>query len=146
MLYQASPEAAWAIFLLPLLSFIIIAFFIRPFLNNKPELSGYVTFVTLGISFLLSIWVLLTVYHNGPIDVADIGWVAIGNTQLHVGLIIDELTAVMLLVVTLVSLMVQKHKIKNSAAWKISRSVTTAIAEPIVITAKIQKAISNAIF
>ena len=35
--------AVWAIFLLPLGSFVLIAFLIRPFLNRWPMLSGLAT-------------------------------------------------------------------------------------------------------
>ena len=55
------PEAAlWAIFLLPFLSFAVISFFLRPFLGNRPRLSGYVTILSIGASFALSLWALLT--------------------------------------------------------------------------------------
>ncbi len=103
-------ELIWLIFLLPLFSFVIISLFIRPFLNDKPELSGYITITSLIGSFALSIWALITVLatpgHELPIP--DINWVVIeGGVTIHLGLIMDSLTGVMLIVVTVVSLMVQ---------------------------------------
>jgi len=103
-------QLIWLIFLLPLFSFIIIALFIRPFLNHKPKLGGYITIASMFGSFLLSVWALVEVLavpgHELPIP--DINWVIIeGGVTIHLGLIMDSLTAVMLIVVTVVSLMVQ---------------------------------------
>ena len=103
-------QLVWLIFLLPLFSFVIISLFIRPFLNHKPKLSGYITIASILGSFILSIWALMSVLaapaHELPIP--DISWVVIeGGVTIHLGLIMDSLTAVMLIVVTVVSLMVQ---------------------------------------
>ncbi len=103
-------ELVWLIFLLPLFSFVIISLFFRPFLNNRPKLGGYITIAALLGSLGLSIWALFEVMaapgHSIPIP--DINWVVIeGGLTIHLGLILDSLTAVMLLVVIIVSLMVQ---------------------------------------
>jgi len=112
------PEAAvWAIFLLPVASLLTIAFATRPY----PKLSGYVTIAAIGAAFALSLWALDSVIDN---DGAALGFGAhewlnissdnlyiqrIGGPSLHVdvGLRIDGLSAVMLVVVTSVSLLVQ---------------------------------------
>jgi NADH-quinone oxidoreductase subunit L len=103
-------QLVWLIFLLPLFSFIIISLFFRPFLNHKPKVGGYITIAALLGSFGLSVWALTEVMatpgHSLPVP--DINWVIIeGGVTIHLGLIMDSLTAVMLIVVTLVSLMVQ---------------------------------------
>ena len=103
-------ELVWLIFLLPLFSFVIIFLFIRPFLNHKSKLSGYVAITSILGSFILSVWaltsLLATPSHQLPIP--DISWVIIEDgVTIHLGLIMDSLTAVMLIVVTVVSLMVQ---------------------------------------
>jgi len=100
----------WLIFLLPLFSFGIITLFFRPFLNHRPKLGGYITIAALLGSLGLSVWALFEVMaapgHMLPIP--DINWVVIeGGLTIHLGLLMDSLTAVMLLVVTIVSLMVQ---------------------------------------
>jgi len=102
----------WLIFLLPLISFAVISLFLRPLLNHKPKLSGYVTVASLLGSFALSVWVLIAVMaapgHKLPVP--DITWVVIeGGITIQLGLIVDSLTAVMLIIVTLVSLMVQVY-------------------------------------
>ncbi len=100
----------WLIFLLPLFSFIIISLFIRPFLSHKPKVSGYITIAAIAGSFFLSVWALIAVM-GAPLHelhIPDISWVVIENgVTIHLGLIMDSLTAVMLVVVTIVSLMVQ---------------------------------------
>jgi len=102
-------QVPWLILLLPFLSLIIIAFILRPFFNNRPRLGGYVTIGAIGISFLLSLWVLIEVLATPGhhLQIPDIQWMVVGNLSIHVGLLVDSLTAVMLIVVSFVSLMVQ---------------------------------------
>jgi len=103
-------QLVWLIFLLPVFSFIIISLILRPFLNHKPKVSGYIIIASLLASFGLSIWGLITVLATPEHEllIPDISWVIIeGGVTIHLGLIMDSLTAVMLIVVTLVSLMVQ---------------------------------------
>ncbi|OGO60645.1 MAG: NADH-quinone oxidoreductase subunit L [Chloroflexi bacterium RBG_19FT_COMBO_48_23] len=102
-------QAPWLIFLLPFLSLIIISFILRPFFNNRPKLGGYVAIGAIGISFILSLWVLLEVLAapGHKLEIPDIQWLVIGDLSVQVGLLVDSLTAVMLVVVSLVSLMVQ---------------------------------------
>ena len=103
-------QLAWVIFLLPLFSFLVISLILRPFFNHKPKLGGYTIIGCLFGSLGLSIWALISVLaapgHELPVP--DINWVIIeGGVTIHLGLIMDSLTAVMLIVVTVVSLMVQ---------------------------------------
>jgi NADH-quinone oxidoreductase subunit L len=102
-------QVPWLILLLPFLSLIIIAFILRPFFNNRPRLGGYVTIGAIGLSFLLSLWVLIEVLATPGhhLQIPDIQWMVVGNLSIHVGLLVDSLTAVMLIVVSFVSLMVQ---------------------------------------
>jgi len=102
-------ELIWLIFLLPIFSFVIISFFIRPFVKPGSRVAGYITITALTGSLALSLWTLTAVmaapHHVLPVP--DISWLVIGNLDIHLGLIVDSLTAVMLVVVTIVSLMVQ---------------------------------------
>ncbi len=99
----------WLIFLLPVCSLLIIACILRPFFNNWPKLGGYTTIAAIGAACALSFWVLTAVLAapGHKLEIPDIQWVLIGDLSIHVGLLIDSLTAVMLVVVTVVSLMVQ---------------------------------------
>ena len=99
----------WLIFLLPFISFAIISLFIRPFIRPASKVAGYITITALTGSFALSIWALTRVM-GAPhhlVEVEPIRWLVVGNLTLNIGMIMDSLTTVMLVVVTLVSLMVQ---------------------------------------
>jgi NADH-quinone oxidoreductase subunit L len=104
-------QVPWLIFLLPFFSLIIISFILRPFFNNRPKLGGYVTIGAIGISFLFSLWVLIEVLATPghKLDIPDIQWVVIGNLSVHVGILVDSLTAVMVVVVSFISLMIQVY-------------------------------------
>jgi NADH-quinone oxidoreductase subunit L len=100
----------WLIFLLPLFSFIIISFFVRPFVRKESKVAGYILITALTGSLILSIWALFSVMGSAhhELEVPAINWVVIEDgVTIQIGLIMDSLTAVMLLVVTIVSLMVQ---------------------------------------
>ncbi len=100
---------ALAIFLLPFLSFVIISFVIRPFFDKRPQFSGYVTIASIGTSLILSLWVLVEVLRapGHVLTMPDYQWLAIGDTAINIGVTLDALAAVMLIVVTSVSLLVQ---------------------------------------
>ncbi len=103
-------QLIWLIFLLPLFSFIIISFFVGLFGKPALRVAGYITIAALTGSLILSLWTLTAVmaapHHELPIP--DISWLVIEDgITIHLGLIVDSLTAVMLVVVTVVSLMVQ---------------------------------------
>jgi len=103
-------QLVWLIFLLPFFSFAIISLFLRPFFNHQPRLGGYLTIASLIGSLALSVWALIEVMAapGHQLAIPDINWVVIeGGITIHLGLMVDSLTAVMLIVVTLVSLMVQ---------------------------------------
>ena len=102
--------AAWAIFFLPLGSFVLISFFIRPFYNRYDKSSGYITILAIGASFVLSIWALRSVWDNkGEIGWASHSWITIGGLDISLGILMDPLTAIMLVVVSGVSLVVQVY-------------------------------------
>jgi NADH-quinone oxidoreductase subunit L len=100
--------------LLPLFSFIINGLIIRLFVKPESRVYGYITIGAIGISAVLSIWALLSVLSatHHEIAVPDVTWVVIENgVTIHLGLILDSLVAVMLIVVTVVSLMVQIYSL-----------------------------------
>jgi NADH-quinone oxidoreductase subunit L len=104
------PEAAvWAIFFLPVGSLLTIVF-LQP-RGELSRLAGYVTILAVGASFLLSLWVLDSVLQadGGRLAFESRQWLAFGDFQFNVGLNVDGLTAVMLVVVTSVSFLVQVY-------------------------------------
>ena len=106
-----SEPTAWAILFVPLGCFLLIALVIRPLLPNRfTPLSGYVTVLAIGAAFVLSLVALnTTLGHEEPIGWSSHSWVAIGDLDIRVGIIMDPLTAIMLVVVTGVSLLVQVY-------------------------------------
>jgi NADH-quinone oxidoreductase subunit L len=107
--------AAWWIIGLPLASFIIISFVIRP-LMGATRVSGYTTVAAMAGSLALSIWALGSVTgEEGAIGFEPHSWLTIGapgggvSFDLQIGILLDSLTAIMLIVVTGVSLMVQVY-------------------------------------
>jgi NADH-quinone oxidoreductase subunit L len=107
-----SPTAVFLIFLLPLISFAIISLIIRPFFNHKSQYAGYLTIACIAGSLALSIWTLLSVSDEGPIATGPVEWLSVGGEPIiELGLIIDQLTAVMVLVVSFCSLMVQIYSV-----------------------------------
>ena len=104
--------AAWAIFLLPLAAFLLNGLIVRPFLGPQSPLAGHVTIAAVGGAFLLSLWALQqTVAGHGEIGWASHSWVAVGSLDVRVGILMDPLTAIMLVVVTGVSLAVQVYSV-----------------------------------
>ena len=120
MFLPTVPEGVvWAILLLPVASMLIIGFVTKPY----PHLSGYVTIAAVGTAFLFALWTLDSVIgkDGGDLGFRSYEWLAIhadnpvlkqlGGPDLavNVGLRIDGLTAIMLVVVTSVSLLVQVY-------------------------------------
>ena len=106
------PEAAaWAIFLLPMASFLLISFVIRPFLSQYSRAAGYLTISAVAGSLLLSFWALQVTTHSagGSIEWELHPWMTVGPLEVRIGLFMDSLTVIMALVVSSVSLMVQVY-------------------------------------
>jgi NADH-quinone oxidoreductase subunit L len=106
-------QFVWLIMLLPLFAFIINGLLIRPFVNRKSKVYGYITILSIAASAVLSIWALTSVMsaEKHLITVPDVSWIVIGNFNFHVGIIMDQLSAVMVVVVSVVSLMVQIYSL-----------------------------------
>ena len=101
----------WAIFLLPLGSFAFAALVVRPFFNRYSLISGLVTIAALGTALGFSIWTLRSVILGHELVFEPIEWLEVGGAIIEFGLLIDPLTAVMLIVVTSVSLLVQIYSL-----------------------------------
>ena len=100
----------WLIFFLPLGSFLAISLVIRPFLNRYAKVAGQFTVATIGAGFVLSLWALRSVADAAePFEWDPHPWLEIGNVQINLGILLDPLTALMLVLVTGVSLAVQVY-------------------------------------
>lgn len=111
MFSEYALQHAWLIPLLPALSFIIIGLLLR----RVPILSAAVALSVSSISLILAIGVCQAVLSQGisvehPF-IQRIPWVSISGLSIDMGVYIDPISAMMLMVVTLVSLMVQIYSI-----------------------------------
>ena len=112
------PEGAvWAILLLPVGSLAVIAAatLLAPRDAReawRPAWAGYVTVAAVAAAFALSLWALDSVIDSDghPLAFGTYDWLSIGGTlDIELALRIDGLSAIMLVVVTSVSLLVQVY-------------------------------------
>jgi NADH-quinone oxidoreductase subunit L len=106
-------QLIWLIFLLPLASFIVNGLLLRPFVKPKSKIYGYVTIGSIALSAVFSVWALVSVMSasNNEIAVPNVSWITIGSFNFHIGMMMDQLAAVMAVVVSVVSLMVQIYSL-----------------------------------
>jgi NADH-quinone oxidoreductase subunit L len=94
----------WLIPALPLAAFLIDGLFGRRFLGH---LTGLIATVAVGLSALLSIGVFVEVLGGKTQTVVVLyKWIAVGDFSINVSALIDPLSSVMLLVVTVVSFLI----------------------------------------
>jgi NADH-quinone oxidoreductase subunit L len=94
--------------LLPLLAAVIVGLFGR----SLPRATAHwLTIAGVAISFGLSVHVFFDVLHGHTFNEPVYTWLTSGNTSFEVGFLIDKLSAVMMLVVTFVSLMVHIYTV-----------------------------------
>ena len=101
-----SEETLWAILVAPLVAWGLIAIYARKF----PTISGYLAIAGVGVACVLSFVTLFNVMDaDGGIRQYTHEWFTAGSLTVNLGVRVDGLTAVMLVVVTVVSLLVQLY-------------------------------------
>ena len=94
--------------LMPLLAAIVVGLFGR----SLPRAAAHwLTIAGVYISFVLSVLVFFDVLNGRTFNEPVYTWLTSGNIHFEIGFLIDRLTAVMMLVVTFVSLMVHIYTI-----------------------------------
>jgi NADH-quinone oxidoreductase subunit L len=71
----------------------------------------WVTIVSVLLSFICSVIVFVDVLNGNPFNGSVYTWITMGQTRLEIGFLIDRLSALMMVVVTFVSLMVHVYTI-----------------------------------
>jgi len=107
-------QLVWLIMLMPLFSFIINGLIVRQFVKKESKTYGYITIGAIGISAIFAIWALFSLMsaETHELAVPDVSWVVIENgVTIHLGLIADQLSIVMAVTVSIVSLMVQIYSL-----------------------------------
>ncbi len=119
MLPTVPEGVVWAILLLPVASLLTIGFITKPY----PRISGYVTIGAIGAAFLFALWTLDSVIgaDGHALALGSHHWLSVStdnsvlqslggpSLSVDVALRIDGLSAIMLVVVTAVSLLVQVY-------------------------------------
>ena len=99
------------IVIIPIISFVINVTFVRIFLGSKSNLSSFITILGIALSFILSFLALMHVISNGAEAYEPREWINFGSFSIEFGVILDQLTAIMLVVVSGISLLVQIYSI-----------------------------------
>jgi len=103
---------AWLIIAFPAMGVIFNSFFSTRF---REEIASYVAIAASGLAFLMSVLVLIALMGLPPearsVNVPLYTWAAIGNFRLDMGLLIDPLSATMLIVVTFVGTLIHIYSI-----------------------------------
>ena len=94
--------------MLPFIAFLINGLFGRRYLKDN---SHWVSIFTIIASFILSLFAFAEVYAGKPITVELYNWVSYGNFKVDINLYIDQLTSIMLLIVTGVSTLVHIYTV-----------------------------------
>ena len=108
---MVTEAAVWAIFLLPLGSFVLIALVIRPLLNRWSALAAVSTIGALAAATVLAILTLRSVIIGHTVVFETWDWLSFGGATIQMGLLVDPLTAVMLVLVTSISLLIQIYSV-----------------------------------
>ncbi|MGR6835461.1 NADH-quinone oxidoreductase subunit L [Syntrophomonas erecta] len=106
---QSAIQHAWIIALLPFLAFGLIGLF----LHRWPKLSAALSIIAIAVSFITSVLVAKGVLWAGgdfSYEMA-VKWLRMPGLTVDMGILIDGLTAVMLIVVTSVALLVQIYSL-----------------------------------
>ncbi len=117
-------QLVWLTLFAPLGAFALIAFVVWPMAYMRSRgggddtrsalgnFAGYLTIAAVGLSLAIALAALFSAVSNhGHIDYAAHEWLTVGSLTVNIGILLDPLTAIMLVVVTGVSLMVQIYSV-----------------------------------
>ncbi|MDP6070871.1 MAG: NADH-quinone oxidoreductase subunit L [SAR202 cluster bacterium] len=123
-----SEQMVWMVLFAPLASFVVIGFIVKPVLGVLGRRSSgddadaartqlayaapVLTILAIGLAFVISLIALFdTIDGHGSIEYPVHDWLTVGELNFTIGILMDPLTAIMLVVVTSVSLMVQIYSL-----------------------------------
>lgn len=90
----------------PFVAFLLNAFFVA----KRSKLSGILSGFAISVSFILSAWVFFQVWNHPPLHVQQL-WFAIGDTHIQIGIWLNNLSVMMLLLVSAIALPVHIYSI-----------------------------------
>lgn len=100
-------DNAWIIGAITLLSFIVIVSIKK---HAGWRLVSSISIGAIALSFVLSVATLIASTQGQSANISFV-WVTIGSLQIHMGFMVDPLTAIMLVVITFVSMLVQIYSL-----------------------------------
>ncbi|HZK43535.1 MAG TPA: NADH-quinone oxidoreductase subunit L [Syntrophomonadaceae bacterium] len=108
-MFEWTIQHAWIIALLPFLAFGLIGLF----LHKWPKISAFLSIASIAISFVLAVIIAGGMFITGEAITyeAAVRWLSMPGLQVDMGILVDGLTAIMLVVVTTVALLVQIYSI-----------------------------------
>jgi NADH-quinone oxidoreductase subunit L len=106
--YQNSLTICWALaaVLMPLLAF-VVNFFVPA---KKGKVTGWISTIAILISGILSAMVFAKVWNQSPLHLQQ-NWFTIGSSRLFAGILLNNLSVLMLLLVSLIALPVHVYSI-----------------------------------
>ncbi len=135
---------SYLVILFPLLSFAINGFFIRKFFGPASIYAGYTTIFSILVSFIISVIILVKIISSSEQLLFDpINWISISHLYISFGILLDNLTIVMMVIITSVSLLVQiyglsyMHKDKSITRYYTYMSLFTASMLGLVLSKNI---------
>ena len=118
---MATEFTIWLIVALPALAFLVNGIAVRwlPLVTvgnvrltgKQSDLAGWLTVAAVGMSFVLSVLAFVKVMSDGAQEFEMHSWIAVAGVDITFGIMLDQLTAIMLIVVSGVSLLVQIYGI-----------------------------------
>ena len=96
----------WLILALPVASFAVLGV-LRPVIGPQSKYAGWLTIAAVAGSFVISVVALASVMTDGTVHFPSRDWISVGGFTVAFGLMLDPLTAIMLVTVSGVSLLVQ---------------------------------------
>ena len=99
-------SSAWLLPVLCVAAFVIVTFWGR----QLPGKGAFIAIGTIGLGFVIFWFVLRDLLFAGPKDFSTL-WFYVGDYDLRIGMIVDELSVMMLGVVTFVALLVQVYSL-----------------------------------
>jgi NADH-quinone oxidoreductase subunit L len=92
---------------LPLLSFVLIVTFTK----KMRMTSALISISAIAASFVMAVIIMLGQLKNPGLHGINVPWMHVGSMEINMGLMVNELTAIMLIVVTFISFMVQVYSL-----------------------------------
>ncbi|GIR91516.1 MAG: hypothetical protein CM15mP91_2860 [Chloroflexota bacterium] len=109
---MSNNEIVWLILLLPLVAFFVNGFITLFTSYKNSKFSGYLNVTAIGVSFILSLYLaIIGLDKNFDYQSASFQWISFGIFEITMAIMLDELTLIMISVVTAISFLIQIYSL-----------------------------------